>query len=205
MIATSTIFVSGTASARRPMPLRARSSRPSERVPSGKTPMQAPSRSASIARSSAPRSPLPRSIGIWPMPSRIGPSPRTSQRLALRQRADLAVVAGGDADRDRVHVGVVVAGEQHGARARQRLEPLDLHPPPPRRDRRAERHRDAVGAGEGFRLRGYGARPRRPAGISSRSSRYAEDLLRGLLRRLRARCRARARGSPAARTDPRRR
>ena len=61
------------------MPLRARSSRPSERVPSGKTPMQAPSRSASIARSSAPRSPVPRSIGIWPMPSRIGPSPRTSQ------------------------------------------------------------------------------------------------------------------------------
>ena len=56
------------------MPLRARSSRPSERVPSGKTPMQAPARSASIALSSAPVSPLPRSIGIWPMPLRIGAS-----------------------------------------------------------------------------------------------------------------------------------
>ncbi len=42
--------------------------------------MQTPARSASIARASACLSPLPRSIGIWPMPLRIGASPRTFQR-----------------------------------------------------------------------------------------------------------------------------
>ena len=57
----------GAASARRPAPLRARICRPREMVPSGKTPMQAPASSSSMARPSAAASPRPRSMGIWPM------------------------------------------------------------------------------------------------------------------------------------------
>ena len=71
--ATPTIVASGTARAMKPTPLRARSARPSERVPSGQI-RHAPLRSSSIARSSAPLSPDPRSIGIWPIPVRTEPS-----------------------------------------------------------------------------------------------------------------------------------
>jgi hypothetical protein len=74
---------SGTASARRPKPLRARRTRPSERVPSGKTPMHAPAASSSTARPMARTSPDPRSIGIWPMPSRIFDRPGTFHIDAL--------------------------------------------------------------------------------------------------------------------------
>ena len=82
-VLTQTSFASGTARARRPMPLRARSVRPREIVPSGKTPMQAPSRSCCVAASSAPASAAPRLIGICPIPFRIGASGLMSQRLAL--------------------------------------------------------------------------------------------------------------------------
>lgn len=80
LIAAQITGASGTAAASRPMPPRARSSRPSERVPSGKTPIHAPARSSSTARSMACESPLPRSIGICPMPLRIGASGLTFHR-----------------------------------------------------------------------------------------------------------------------------
>ena len=63
--------------------------------------MQAPARSVSIAFASAPASPAPRSIGIWPIPLRIGPSPRTSQsvdlasaRICRRRRAATPTITG---------------------------------------------------------------------------------------------------------------
>ena len=74
VIAIATTVASGTASASRPAPLRARSVLPRDIVPSGNTPMHVPSRSRSIAVAIAAASPLPRWIGIWPIPSRIQPS-----------------------------------------------------------------------------------------------------------------------------------
>ena len=65
-----TICASGTDCASRPKPLRARSARPPVRVPSRKMPMQEPARSSEAARSRAPASPMPRPIGICPIPSR---------------------------------------------------------------------------------------------------------------------------------------
>src|SRR5882757_4892554 len=78
--ATQTTRVSGTANTSRPAPLRARSGRPRDTVPSGNTPTQAPAFSRSIAAASAWVSPRPRSIGIWPMWSSTQPSARTFHR-----------------------------------------------------------------------------------------------------------------------------
>ena len=68
--AQQTICASGTACARRPNPLRARSCRPPVRVPSRNMPTQAPARSSKVARSRAATSPVPRPMGICPIPSR---------------------------------------------------------------------------------------------------------------------------------------
>jgi hypothetical protein len=68
--AQHTICASGTACASRPNPLRARSGRPPVRVPSRNMPMQEPARSSEVARSRAPTSPMPRPMGICPIPSR---------------------------------------------------------------------------------------------------------------------------------------
>ena len=101
LTATQVTWVSGTSSARRPTPLRARITRPFDRVPSGKTPTQEPSRSASIALASACASPAPRTIGIWPMPFSTGASPLTSQscdfasaRIIRRFRAANPIITG---------------------------------------------------------------------------------------------------------------
>ena len=114
--------------------------------------MQAPSRSWRIASSSAPASAAPRLIGIWPMPRRIGREAGDVPQARLCERADLAALAPGDADRDRVPVGVVVADDQDRARRRQELVALDLHAAPPANDRRAGRHGESVGARDGLGL-----------------------------------------------------
>ena len=130
----------------------------------------------------------------------------------LRQRADLTPASSGDADGDRVHVRVVVTGEQHRARARQHLEAFDLHPPPPLRPGRQGAHREAVGAGEGFRLGRDASQPRarrcarpRPLRGSAGAPRGSRGSATPTPRATAARSRGSAPGSPAARTDPRRR
>ena len=57
--------------------------RPREIVPSGKIPTASPAARASIAACIACVSPTPRSIGIWPMPRRIGASGLIFQSSAL--------------------------------------------------------------------------------------------------------------------------
>ena len=101
VIAQQTRRVSGTSSARRPTPLRARSSRPTEIVPSGKIPMHEPARRAAIALTSAPASPIARSIGIWPIPFRMRASTGLSHKLDLarariwrRRIADMPITTG---------------------------------------------------------------------------------------------------------------
>ncbi len=142
-IATQTIFASGTSSARRPTPLRARSTLPRERVPSGKTPMQEPRRSSSIARARAPASPASRSIGIWPMPLRTGARPRTFQRSDLaraliwrRRIAEIPTMIG---SQWLSWLPTTSTGPLSGSS----LHALDPQPPP-ERHRPADRHRRPV-------------------------------------------------------------
>ena len=70
-----TIVASGTAWASRPKPLRARSSRPLLRVPSGKIPMHVPRAQLLDRALHRAASPLPRWTGICPMPSSTRPIP----------------------------------------------------------------------------------------------------------------------------------
>ena len=124
-IATQTSRASGTSSARRPTPLRARSTCPRERVPSGKTPMQEPR--------AAPRSPGPapprrrRRARSGSGPSRSAPGQAAHlPKRGFCQRLDLAAPERRDADHHRVPVAVVVADQQH--RAARRAGPR--RPPP---------------------------------------------------------------------------
>ena len=73
----------------------------------------------------------PRSIGIWPIPLRIGPRPRTSQSSDLARARIWRRLQRGDADHHRVPVAVVVADDQQRPALRQRLEALDPQPAPP--------------------------------------------------------------------------
>ncbi len=144
--ATQLTCASGTSSASRPTPLRARITRPLERVPSGKTPTQEPSRSAATALASACASPAPRTIGIWPMPSRTGARPLTSQsvdlasaRIIRRLRAENPIITGSQ-------WLSWLPTRSSGPLAGSVSTPLDLEPPPGG-DRKVYGHRDAVGAG----------------------------------------------------------
>ena len=83
------------------------------------TPRRAAPRSRGRARR---RRALPRSIGIWPMPSSTLPSPLTFHIDDLASAWICRRGRRGDADRHRVPVAVVVAGEQHRALERQVLE-----------------------------------------------------------------------------------
>ena len=115
--------------------------------------MQAPARSDSTARSSAWASPAPRSIGIWPIAVSIGPSGLTFHRLDFARariwRCLRAATPTASGSMLLSWLPATSTGPERGSCSR----PCDLQPPPPGGDRRADGHRDAVGAGEGLRAR----------------------------------------------------
>jgi hypothetical protein len=100
-VRTHTTVASGTASASRPTPDRARSGRPSERVPSGKMPMQEPLRSSSMAVFIASWLLVPRSIGMCPISVISAPTTLffhsddfASARICRTPRAATAIAIG---------------------------------------------------------------------------------------------------------------
>ena len=121
----------------RPMPLRARSSRPSERAP----PLRRRSGDVAQARRAVERAPVAARCrarsGSGPCRRGSAPSPRTSQsddfaraRTWRWWRAATPTATGSMLES---WFPATSTGPDRG----QRLEPLDLHPPPPRRERRA--------------------------------------------------------------------
>ena len=96
----------------------------------------------SIARARASASPSPRSIGIWPMPSRTGARPgpsrsRFGQGVIGAARAATPTITGSRSCRG--------CRDQQRARSGRRLEALDRQPAPPPPGR-STRHRQPVGA-----------------------------------------------------------
>ena len=101
----------------------------------------------SIARSSAPASPVPRTIGIWPMPSSTLLRPLTfhsedfdSARIWRRLIAAMPITTGSQ------YESWLPTIEQR-ALGGDVLEPLDVEPAPEAHDRHADAERGAVGAG----------------------------------------------------------
>ena len=114
-IATRVTCASGTSRARRPTPLRARRTSPRERVPSGKTPMQTPR----PQRLDRPRQRLLVALAALDRDLAHAVEDRGQAahlpEVRFGQGADLAALAGGDPDHDRVPVAVVVAEDQQRA------------------------------------------------------------------------------------------
>jgi len=176
--AAHTRRASGTSSARRPIPLRARMLRPTEIVPSGKTPMQAPPRSASMALTSAPASPAARSIGIWPSLQNPAQPRLVPEASASRERE-----SGGASARPR-RPRVDRSGsrgwrlEASGRLAALPRVPSTSSRPQKTHDRDADGHRDPVGERERLGGRRLGGHP----GVHGTRARIAPQARSGMWR-----------------------
>ena len=103
----------------------------------------------SIARSSASASLVPRTIGIWPMPSSTLLRPLTFHSDDFDSAPDLAALDRRDPDRRRDPSSCRgCRRSSSGPSSRDVLEPLDLEAAPEAHDRRADAEGDAVGAGD---------------------------------------------------------